>query len=65
MLMNERLLVAHLCEIYPAGTRVELVRMDDVHTKTKGAHRNDRESDEANPEPTSEGRENRPLLQSF
>ena len=36
MLMNERLLVAHLCEIYPAGTRVELVRMDDVQAPPIG-----------------------------
>lgn len=38
MLMNEKLL-AHLRETYPVGTRVELVRMDDVqapHIGTKG-----------------------------
>ncbi len=41
MLMNEKLL-AHLRETYPAGTRVELVRMDDVQAPpigTKGTVR--------------------------
>ena len=35
MLMNEKLLV-HLRETYPAGTRVELVRMDDVQAPPIG-----------------------------
>ncbi len=35
MLMNEKLLV-HLRETYPAGTRVELVRMDDMHAPPIG-----------------------------
>jgi hypothetical protein len=35
MLMNEKLL-AHLRETYPAGTRVELVRMDDVQAPPIG-----------------------------
>ena len=35
MLMNEKLL-AHLRETYPAGTRVELVRMDDMHAPPIG-----------------------------
>ena len=35
MLMNKKLL-AHLRETYPAGTRVELVRMDDVHAPPIG-----------------------------
>ena len=41
MLMNKKLL-AHLRETYPAGTRVELVRMDDVQAPpigTKGTVR--------------------------
>jgi len=41
MLMNEKLL-AHLRETYPAGTRVELVRMEDVQAPpigTKGTVR--------------------------
>ena len=37
MLMNEKLL-AHLRETYPAGTRVELVRMDDVQAPPTGTH---------------------------
>ena len=37
MLMNEKLLV-HLRETYPAGTRVELVRMDDVQAPPTGTH---------------------------
>ena len=37
MLMNEKLLV-HLRETYPAGTRVELVRMDDVQAPPIGTH---------------------------
>lgn len=35
MLMNEKLL-AHLRKAYPAGTRVELVRMDDVQAPPIG-----------------------------
>ena len=35
MLMNKKLLV-HLRETYPAGTRVELVRMDDVQAPPIG-----------------------------
>ncbi len=35
MLMNEKLLV-HLRETYRAGTRVELVRMDDVQAPPIG-----------------------------
>ena len=35
MLMNEKML-AHLRKIYPAGTRVELVRMDDVQAPPIG-----------------------------
>ena len=35
MLMNEKLLV-HLRKTYPAGTRVELVRMDDVQAPPIG-----------------------------
>ena len=35
MLMNKKLL-AHLRETYPAGTRVELVRMDDVQAPPIG-----------------------------
>ena len=35
MLMNEKLL-AHLRKTYPAGTRVELVRMDDVQAPPIG-----------------------------
>ena len=35
MLMNEKLLV-HVRETYPAGTRVELVRMDDMHAPPIG-----------------------------
>lgn len=41
MLMNEKQL-AHLRKTYPAGTRVELVRMDDVQAPpigTKGTVR--------------------------
>ena len=41
MLMNEKLL-AHLRKTYPAGTRVELVRMEDVQAPpigTKGTVR--------------------------
>lgn len=37
MLMNKKLL-AHLRETYPAGTRVELVRMDDVQAPPTGTH---------------------------
>ena len=37
MLMNEKLL-AHLRKTYPAGTRVELVRMDDVQAPPIGTH---------------------------
>lgn len=37
MLMNKKLL-AHLRETYRAGTRVELVRMDDVQAPTIGTH---------------------------
>ena len=37
MLMNEKLLV-HLRETYPAGTRVELARMDDVQAPPTGTH---------------------------
>jgi len=37
MLMNKKLL-AHLRETYPAGTRVELVRMDDVQAPPIGTH---------------------------
>jgi len=36
-----------------------------VPTKTKGAHHHDWKTDEANWDPTSGGRENQPLLQSF
>ena len=35
MPMNEKLL-AHLRESYPAGTRVELVRMDDIQAPPIG-----------------------------
>ena len=35
MLMNEKLL-AHLRKTYPGGTRVELVRMDDVQAPPIG-----------------------------
>lgn len=35
MPMNKKLL-AHLRETYPAGARVELVRMDDVHAPPIG-----------------------------
>jgi hypothetical protein len=35
MLMNKKLL-AHLREAYPTGTRVELVRMDDVQAPPIG-----------------------------
>jgi len=35
MLMNEKL-VTHLRETYPAGTRVELVRMDDAQAPPIG-----------------------------
>ncbi|HUM85638.1 MAG TPA: DUF4314 domain-containing protein [Lachnospiraceae bacterium] len=37
MLMNKKLL-AHLRKTYPAGTRVELVRMDDVQAPPIGTH---------------------------
>ncbi len=37
MPMNKKLL-AHLRETYPAGTRVELVRMDDVQAPPIGTH---------------------------
>ena len=37
MLMNEKLL-AHLRKTYPVGTRVELVRMDDVQAPPIGTN---------------------------